>query len=119
MIVDDTSHVFAKHYEFLPSGRRFRVLKSNTKFCSAVNSISEQISLVKRQSSVCACLCVRACACVSACIACVRACVCMCVRVCACVCVCVCVCVCKLRKLLVCLLCNFCIFSRYSLNFKL
>ena len=29
MIVDDNSHVLAKHYELLPSGRRFRVPKSN------------------------------------------------------------------------------------------
>ena len=28
--VDDNSHVLAKHYELLPSGRRFRVPKSNT-----------------------------------------------------------------------------------------
>ena len=27
---DDNSHVLAKHSEILPSGRRFRVLKSNT-----------------------------------------------------------------------------------------
>ena len=50
------------------------------------------------------CVCVRACvrACVSACVrACVRA------------------CVCKLRKLLVCLLCNFCIFNNCSLSFKI
>ena len=67
VIVDDNSHVLAKYYELLPSGRRFRVPKSNT-----VNSISEQITLFKRQSSVC-------------------------VR--------------KVRKLLVCLLCNFCIFN--------
>ena len=37
VIVDDNSHVLAKHYEFLPSGRRFRVPKSNT-----VNSICSQ-----------------------------------------------------------------------------
>ena len=30
MIVDDNSHVLAKHYELLPSARRFRVLKYNT-----------------------------------------------------------------------------------------
>ena len=30
MIVDDNSHVLAKYYELLPSGRRFRVPKSNT-----------------------------------------------------------------------------------------
>ena len=49
VIVDDNSHVRAKH-ELLPSGRRFRVPKSNT-----VNSISEQINLFKRQSSVGGC----------------------------------------------------------------
>ena len=31
VIVDDNSHVLAKHYQLLPSGRRFRVPKSNTK----------------------------------------------------------------------------------------
>ena len=77
VIVDDNSHVLAKHYELLPSGRRFRELKSNTVFCSAVNSISEQINLFKRQSSARERTCARAR---------VRACV----RV----------CVCKLRKLL-------------------
>ena len=30
VIVDDNSYVLAKHYELLPSGRRFRVPKSNT-----------------------------------------------------------------------------------------
>ena len=30
VIVDDNSHVLAKYYELLPSGRRFRVPKSNT-----------------------------------------------------------------------------------------
>ena len=30
VIVDDNSHVLAKNYELLPSGRRFRVPKSNT-----------------------------------------------------------------------------------------
>ena len=49
-IVHDYSHVLAKHYELLPSGRRFRVPKSNTV------SISEQINLFKRQSSVCVCV---------------------------------------------------------------
>ena len=39
MIVNDNSHVLAKHYELLLSGRRFRVPKSNT--VSIVNSISE------------------------------------------------------------------------------
>ena len=28
VIVDDNNHVLAKHYELLPSGRRFRVLQS-------------------------------------------------------------------------------------------
>ena len=50
VIVDANSHVLAKHYELLPSGRRFRVPKSNT-----VNSISEQINPFKRQSCVCVC----------------------------------------------------------------
>ena len=36
VIVDDNSHVLAKCYEILPSGRRFRVPKSDT-----VNIISE------------------------------------------------------------------------------
>ena len=44
--VDDNSHVLAKHYELLPSGRQFRVPKSNT-VNSAVNIISEQINLFK------------------------------------------------------------------------
>ena len=61
VIVDDNSRVLAKHYELLPSGRRFRVPKSNT-----INSISQQINLFKRQSSVCVCVCV--CACVRACV---------------------------------------------------
>ena len=30
VIVDDNSHVLAKCYELLPSGRQFRVPKSNT-----------------------------------------------------------------------------------------
>ena len=30
VIADVNSHVLAKHYELLPSGRRFRVPKSNT-----------------------------------------------------------------------------------------
>ena len=29
VIVEDKSHVLAKHYELIPSGRRFRVPKSN------------------------------------------------------------------------------------------
>ena len=41
MIVDDSSHVLAKHYELLPSGR-FREPKSNTVILT-VNNISEQI----------------------------------------------------------------------------
>ena len=48
VIVDDNSHVLAKHYELVLSSRRFPVPKSNT-----INSISEQINLFKRQSSVC------------------------------------------------------------------
>ena len=53
MIVDNNSHVLAKHHELLPFGRRFCVPKSNT-----VNSISEQINLFKRQSSECVQVCV-------------------------------------------------------------
>ena len=30
VIVDDNSHVLVKYCELLPTGRRFRVLKSNT-----------------------------------------------------------------------------------------
>ena len=30
VIVDENSHVLAKHYNLLPSGRRLRVPKSNT-----------------------------------------------------------------------------------------
>ena len=69
------------HYELRPSGRRFRVPKSNTvrtkqsHFCSSVNSISEQINLFKRQSSVCACVCACVCVCARA-----RARVCVCVQ---------------------------------------
>ena len=51
VIVDDNSHVLAKHYELLPSGRRFRIPKSNT-----INSISKQINQFKRQSSECVCV---------------------------------------------------------------
>ena len=36
-----------------------------------------------------------------------------------CVCVCVCVCVCKLRKLLDCLICNFCISNNCPLSSKI
>ena len=50
---------------------------------------------------------------------CVCACVCVCVCVCMCVYVCVHACVCNLRKLLVCLLCNFCICNNCSLSFKI
>ena len=66
VIEDDNSHVLAKHYKLLPSGRRFRVPKSNT--VSAVNSISEQINPFKRQSSVRVCVSVCVCACVRACV---------------------------------------------------
>ena len=52
VIVDDNSHVIAKYYVLLPSGRQFHILKSNT-----VNSISEQIMLFKHQNSVCMCVC--------------------------------------------------------------
>ena len=55
---------------------------------------------------MCVCVCVRAC---------VRACVGGCVRAC----VRACVCVYKLRKLLVCLICNFCILNNSSLNSKI
>ena len=44
-------------------------------------------------------------------------CVCACVR--ACVCVCVCLHECELHKLLVCLICNFCIFSNCPLSSKI
>ena len=38
VIVYDNSHVLAKHYELLPSGRRFRVPESNTVlFCSQLH----------------------------------------------------------------------------------
>ena len=81
--MDDNSHVLAKCYEILPSGRRFCIPKSNT-MRSAVSIISEQINLFKHQSRVC-----------------------------------VCVCVCKLHKLLVCFICNFCIFNNCSLSSKI
>ena len=51
VVAEDNIHVLAKHYELLPSGRQFRVPKSNT--VSAVNSISEQINPFKRYSKVC------------------------------------------------------------------
>ena len=35
VIEDDNSHVLAKYYELLPSGRRFRVPKSNI-LCSLI-----------------------------------------------------------------------------------
>ena len=38
MIVDDNSHVLAKH-ELLLSGKRFRVPKSNIVFCFVLQSI--------------------------------------------------------------------------------
>ena len=40
VMVDDNSHVLAKHYERLPSGRQFCIPKSNTVRYSAVSSIS-------------------------------------------------------------------------------
>ena len=89
--VDDNSHVLAKYCELLPSGIRF--------------SFSEQIKSVQRSAQ-----CVYVCVCV---------CVSVCVWQCVCVCVCVCVSVCKLRELLVCLICNFCIFNKCSLSFKM
>ena len=63
----------------------------------------------------------RVCVCVCVCVhACVRACMCVCgwVRACVPACVRACVCVCKSHKLLVCLMCNFCIFSNCSLSSK-
>ena len=65
MTVDDNSHVLAKCYELLPSGRRFHV-PNKTKFCSAVNIVSEPINQFTRQRRVCVCVraCVRACVCV-------------------------------------------------------
>ena len=45
MIVDDNSHVLAKCYELLPSGRRFRVPKSNT-----VNQYLLSVSFLNRSS---------------------------------------------------------------------
>ena len=44
VIVNDNSHVLDEHYELLPSGRRFRVPKSNTVrncCCSAISRICE------------------------------------------------------------------------------
>ena len=58
VIENDNSHVLAKCYKLLPSGRRFRVPKSNT--VSAVSIISEQINQFKLMC-VCVCVCVRAC----------------------------------------------------------
>ena len=37
VIVDDNSHVLAKHYELLPSGRRFHVPKSNLQSIAFLN----------------------------------------------------------------------------------
>ena len=50
VIIDDNSDVLAKHYKLIPSGRGFRVPKSNTVRTkqSSVNSISEQTNLFKR-----------------------------------------------------------------------
>ena len=50
VIIDDNSDVLAKHYELVPSGRRFHVPKSNTVRTKqpSVNGISEQINLFKR-----------------------------------------------------------------------
>ena len=45
LIVDDNRHVLAKHYEFLPSGRRFCTPKSNT--VRTKQSISEHINPFK------------------------------------------------------------------------
>ena len=78
VIVDDNSHVLAKRYELLPSGRWFHVPKSNT------------VQSIAFLNSVCVWVYVH-----------------------------VWVYVCKLRKLLVCFLCNFCIFNNCSLNFKI
>ena len=72
VIVDDNSHVLAKHYELLPSGRRFHIPKSNT--------VMQSIAFLNICSNVRA-VCVSVCVCVRAC-----------VRVCVCVPVCVCVC---------------------------
>ena len=57
MIVDDNSHVLAKIMRFFHLVNSFMYL-NQIQFCSAVNSISEQINLFKRQSSVCAYVCV-------------------------------------------------------------
>ena len=70
VIENDNSHVLAKCYKLLPSGRRFRVPKSNT--VSAVSIISEQINQFKRRSRererecVCVCMCVCVCVCARA-----------------------------------------------------
>ena len=45
LIVDDNSHVLAKHYEFLPSGRRFCTPKSKT--VRTKQNISEHINPFK------------------------------------------------------------------------
>ena len=37
VIVDDNSHVLAKHYELLPSGRRLHVPKSNLQSVAFLN----------------------------------------------------------------------------------
>ena len=43
VIVDDNSHVFAKHYELFPSGRRLRVPKSNTVSLQSVTFLNRYI----------------------------------------------------------------------------
>ena len=58
MIVEDNSHVLAKHYELLPSGRRFRVPKSNTNLQSIAFLNREICSNVR---AVCVCLSVGVC----------------------------------------------------------
>ena len=37
LIVDDNGHVLAKHYELLPSGRRFHIHKSNLQSIAFLN----------------------------------------------------------------------------------
>ena len=46
VIVYDNSHVLAKHYELLPSGRRFRVPKSECFFVVVV--VFESIAFLNR-----------------------------------------------------------------------
>ena len=40
VIIDDNSHVLAKHYELLPSARLFRVPESNTVVNGSLQSIA-------------------------------------------------------------------------------